>query len=103
MWLFKKYSERKLREAFQALSRSEQDIFLMAQLKAMNGGEMTSSRRLKKKTLTNKRTFTTEIAILLFVRKHILICWELVENVRNHLATNGIIPRVHGNIERMPR
>ena len=25
----------KLREAFQALSRSEQDIFLMAQLKAM--------------------------------------------------------------------
>ena len=31
-----------LREAFQALSRSEQDIFLMAQLKAMNGGEITS-------------------------------------------------------------
>ena len=27
----------KLCEAFQALSRSEQDIFLMAQLKAMNG------------------------------------------------------------------
>ena len=25
------------------------------------------------------------------------------ENVRNHLATNGIIPRVHGNIKRMPR
>ena len=24
-------------------------------------------------------------------------------NVRNHLATNGIIPRVHGNIKRMPR
>jgi hypothetical protein len=46
-----------LREAFQALSRSEQDIFLMAQLKAMNGGEVTASRRLKKKTRTNKRTF----------------------------------------------
>ena len=46
-----------LREAFQALSRSEQDIFLMAQLKAMNGGELTVSRRLKKKTRTNKRTF----------------------------------------------
>jgi hypothetical protein len=44
-------------EAFQALSRSEQDIFLMAQLKAMNGGEITTSRRLKKKTRTNKRTF----------------------------------------------
>ena len=46
-----------LREAFQALSRSEQDIFLMAQLKTMNGGEITASRRLKKKTRTNKRTF----------------------------------------------
>ena len=32
-----------LREAFQALSRSEQDIFIMAQLKAMNGGEITAS------------------------------------------------------------
>ncbi len=46
-----------LREAFQALFRSEQDIFLMAQLRAMNGGEITASRRLKKKTRTNKRTF----------------------------------------------
>ena len=46
-----------LGEAFQALSRSEQDVFLMAQLKAMNGGEITASRRLKKKTRTNKRTF----------------------------------------------
>ena len=46
-----------IREAFQALSRSEQDIFLMAQLKVMNGGEITASRRLKKKTRTNKRTF----------------------------------------------
>jgi hypothetical protein len=41
-----------LREAFQALSRSEQDIFLMAELKAMNGGEITASRCLKKKTRT---------------------------------------------------
>ena len=46
-----------LREAFQALSRPEQDIFVMAQLKAMNGGEITASRRLKKKMRTNKRTF----------------------------------------------
>jgi len=43
-----------LREAFQALSRSEQYIL---RLKAMNGGEITASRRLKKKTRTNKRTF----------------------------------------------
>ena len=35
----------------------EQDIFLMAQLKAINGGEITASRRLRKKTRTNKRTF----------------------------------------------
>ncbi len=28
----------KLHEAFQALSRSEQDIFVIAQLKAMDGG-----------------------------------------------------------------
>ena len=25
------------------------------------------------------------------------------ENVRNHLATNGIIPRLHGNVKRVPR
>ena len=25
------------------------------------------------------------------------------ENVRNHLATNGIIPRVHGNVNRVRR
>src|SRR6185312_12008334 len=25
------------------------------------------------------------------------------ENVRNHLATNGIIPRVHGNVKKMPQ
>jgi len=63
-----------LREAFQALSRSEQDIFLIAQLKAINGGEITASRRLKKKTRTNKKIFFIEIAIRLFVRKRISIC-----------------------------
>ncbi|KAG9295840.1 hypothetical protein G9A89_009069 [Geosiphon pyriformis] len=26
-----------------------------------------------------------------------------LENIRNHLATYGIIPRVHGNIKRIPR
>ena len=45
-----------LREAFQALSKPEQDIFLMAQLKAMDGGSVSTSRRLKKKIRTNKRT-----------------------------------------------
>src|SRR5687767_9737524 len=46
-----------LRESFQALSKSEQDIFLMAQIKTMNGGTISSSRCLKKKTRSNKRTF----------------------------------------------
>jgi len=45
-----------MREAFQALSKSEQDIFLMAQLKAMDGGSISASRRLKKKIRVNKRT-----------------------------------------------
>ena len=37
-----------LREAFQALSKPEQDAFLMAQIKAMDGGLTSTSRRLKK-------------------------------------------------------
>ena len=45
------------REKFTELREAFQDIFLMTQLKAMNGGEITASRRLKKKTRTNKRTF----------------------------------------------
>ena len=44
------------REAFQALSKSEQDIFLMAQLKAMDGGSVSASRRLKNRACVNKRT-----------------------------------------------
>ncbi|CAG8722672.1 11930_t:CDS:2, partial [Ambispora leptoticha] len=47
-----------LREAFQALYRSEQDLFLMAQLQAMNGGEITTSRRLKKKTRIGRTSKT---------------------------------------------
>jgi hypothetical protein len=46
-----------LRESFQALSKMEQDIFLMAQLKAMDGESTSTSRRLKKKARSNKRTF----------------------------------------------
>ncbi|KAG9293162.1 hypothetical protein G9A89_010499 [Geosiphon pyriformis] len=77
-----------LREAFQALSRSGQDILLMAQLRAMNGGEITANRNtpLCQKTYLN---------ILGIGRTHF-------ENVRNHLATNGIIPRVHGNVKKVP-
>ena len=45
-----------LREDFQALTKSEQDIFLMAQLRSMDGGATSTSRRLKNKTRVNKRT-----------------------------------------------
>ena len=103
LWLFKKIREMGLPK-FQALSRSEQDIFLMAQLKAMNGRKITASRRLKKKTRTNKRTFyywdrntplcqKTYLNMLGIGRIHF-------ENVRNHLTTNGIIPRIHGNVKK---
>jgi len=37
----------KLRENFQALTKPEQDIFLMAQLRSMDGGATNASRRLK--------------------------------------------------------
>jgi hypothetical protein len=63
-----------LREAFQALSRSEQDMLLMAQLETVNGEEITAGRRLKKKRVLIRELL---IAIHLFVRKRISICYEL--------------------------
>ena len=45
-----------LRAAFQALTKPEQDIFLMAQLRSMDGGATNTSRRLKNKNRVNKRT-----------------------------------------------
>ena len=52
-----KESFAELREAFQALSKPEQDAFLMAQIKTMDGGSKSTSRHLKKKTRSNKKTF----------------------------------------------
>ena len=52
-----KESFAELHEAFQALSKSEQDNFLMAQLKAMDGGTISTSQHLKKKIRANKKTF----------------------------------------------
>jgi len=97
----------KMREAFQALSKPEQDIFLMAQLKAMDGGSISASRRLKKKARINKRTLycwdrnislcqKTYLNMLGIGRAHF-------ENVRNHLLNNGLLSRVHGNVKRMPQ
>jgi hypothetical protein len=45
-----------LQEDFQMLTKPEQDIFLMAQLKTMDGGVTNTSCRLKKKARVNKRT-----------------------------------------------
>ena len=68
-----------LRESFQALSKSEQDIFLMAQLKAMDGGSISTSRdALKRKLDLIKELSTIGITIHSFVKKLISICWELV-------------------------
>src|SRR6185369_14952176 len=96
-----------LRESFQALSKVEQDIFLMAQLKAMDGGSISTSRHLKKKTRSNKRTFYQ-------CDHNTLLCQETylnmlgigrtyLENIRNHLINNSLLPRIHGNIKRMPQ
>ncbi len=60
-----------MREAFQALSKLEQDIFLMAQLKVMDGGIISN---LKRKLDLIKELFIIGIIIHYFVRKHILIC-----------------------------
>ena len=103
--LKKEFAE--LREAFQALSKTGQDIFLMAQLKAINSGEITASRHLKNKPHTNKRTFyywdrNTPLCQKTYLNILGVGCTHF-DNVRNHLATNGIIPRIHGNIKRVPR
>jgi hypothetical protein len=58
-----------LRESFQALSKVEQDIFLMAQLKAMDGGLIS----LKIKPDLIKELSTIGITIHFFVKKLILI------------------------------
>ena len=54
----------------------------MAQLKAMNGGEIIASRRLRKKHVPIKEFLFIEIVIRLFVLG---------------------IGRVHGNLKRTPR
>ena len=96
-----------LRETFQALSKPEQDIFLMAQLKTMGGGVTNTSRRLKNRARVNKRTIycwnrntslcqKTYLNMLGIGRAHF-------ENVRNHLLNNGLLSRLHGNTKRMPK
>src|SRR2546430_14248990 len=96
-----------LRESFQALTKLEQDIFLMAQLKAMDGGSISTSRRLKKKTRSNKRTFYHWDHNTLLCQETYLnmlgIGRTYFENIRNNLIINGLLHRIHGNIKRMPQ
>ena len=94
-----------MQEAFQALFKSEQDIFLMAQLKVMDGVIISNSKRLKKKTRSNKRTFYHWNHNTLLCQKTYFnmlgIGRNYFENIRNHLINNGFILRIHGNVKRM--
>jgi hypothetical protein len=96
-----------LRESFQALSKPEQDIFLMAQIKAMDGGTISTSRRLKKKNRSNKKTFYHWDHNTLLCQETYLnmlgIGRTYFENIRNHLINNGLLARVHGNIKKIPQ
>jgi len=65
-------SKRKFAElckAFQSLSKPEQDAFLMAQIKAMDSGSVSTSRHLKRKSDQIGRLFIiitdTETIILI--------------------------------------
>src|SRR5437588_636938 len=103
--LKKEFAE--LRESFQALTKLEQDIFLMAQLKAMDGGSISTSRRFKKKARSNKRTFyhwdhNTPLCQETYLNM-LGIGRTYFENIRNHLINNGLLPRTHGNIKRVPQ
>jgi hypothetical protein len=96
-----------LRENFQALTKPEQDIFLMAQLKSMDGGVINTSRRLKKKSRVNKRTFycwdhNTPICQKTYLNMLGIGC-NYFENIREHLVKNGLLSRIHGNVKRMPK
>ena len=79
----------------------------MAQLKAMDGGSISTSRCLKKKTRSNKRTFYHWDHNTLLCQETYLnmlgIGRTYFENIRNHLIKNGLLPRTHGNIKRMPQ
>ena len=83
-----------LRESFQALSKSEQDIFLMAQLKAMDGGAINTSRRLKNRVRVNKRTIYCWNRNIPLCQKTYLnmlgIGRNYFENIRNHSLKNGL-------------
>ena len=96
-----------LRENFQALTKPKQDIFLMAQLRSMDGEAINTSQRLKKKSRVNKRTFycwnrNTPICQKTYLNM-LGIGRSYFENIREHLIKNGLLSRIHGNVKRMPK
>ena len=95
----------KMQEAFQALSKPEQDIFLMVQLRAMDSRSISASCHLKKKACINKRMlycWDCNISLCQETYLNMLgIGWAHFENVRNHLLNNSLLLWVHGNVKRM--
>ena len=94
-----------IREDFQALSKSEQDIFLMAQLKVIDGGITSSSKHLKRKIRSNKRTFYYWDCNTLLCQETYFNMLEIgqtyFKNIRNHFINNSFISKIHGNVKRM--
>ena len=96
-----------LRVQFQNLSKSSQDTFIMAQLLAMNEGNITTSSRFPKRERINTRTFyrwDNKIPICRLTYLNLLgISKKYLEVICHELAHQGLVERVHGNIGRSPQ
>ncbi len=96
-----------LRKSFQAFFKVKQNIFLIVQLKIMNGGSISTSRHLKKKTRSSKRTFYHWDHNTFLCQETYLnmlgIGRTYFENIRDHLINNDLLLRIHDNIKRMPQ
>jgi len=95
-----------LRSNFQTLSKPEQDAFLMAQLKVMDGGTASKSPRLKDKIRINRRIFyqwdhNTPICLETYLNM-LGISHKYLWNVKSHLLDKSVKPRTHGNTGRTP-
>ncbi|CAG8822024.1 21109_t:CDS:1, partial [Cetraspora pellucida] len=91
------------RAYFQSLSKNMQDIYLMAQILAFDGGFMTTN---KKRNRQNMRTFwryNNNILLCKKVYEHMHgISETRIKNIKRHLKDNGLSIRHHGNEGRTP-
>ncbi|CAG8805468.1 10181_t:CDS:2, partial [Racocetra persica] len=89
------------RAYFQSLSKNKQDIYLMAQILAFDGGFITTSRSNKKHNRQNMITFwryNNNILLCKKVYKHMHgISETRIKNIKRHLKDNGLSIRHHGN------